>query len=136
MELHELEELLELEKKLYQKLSTVLDQTRQLSDAVDRHDQASVRMVLDMRQKSVLELQELQAYLSLKRCDLSGGDVQRFDRILAGTASGPGEAPAAEQAASNLRLTHRLLELDRAVNRRLCGSRSCYGPGPALAEQP
>lgn len=129
MDTKDLEELLALEKKLYQKLSVVLDQTRQLSDAVDRHDQASLRMVLDMRQRSVLELQEVRAYLDLKRCDLSGGDAERFDRILAGTASGPGEVPAAEQAASNHRLTRRLLELDQAVNRRLCGSRSCYGPG-------
>ena len=102
--------------------------TKELDEAVERQDQASVRLLLSQRQKSVLELQELQAYTALKRCDLSGDDVERFDALTAGLpALDAAEKPVEAQVALNRRLLEQLVALDKRINLRLCGRRSCYG---------
>ena len=127
MEKRDLEELLALEKKLYGKLTETTSLTKELGEAVERQDQASVRLLLSQRQKSVLELQELQAYIGLKRCDLSG-DGERFDALTAGLpALDAAERPVEAQVALNRRLLEQLVALDKRINLRLCGRRSCYG---------
>lgn len=128
MEKQDLEELLALEKKLYVRLTDTMSLTKELDEAVERQDQASVRLLLSQRQKSVLELQELQAYTALKRCDLSGDDVERFDALTAGLlALDAAEKPVEAQVALNRRLLEQLVALDKRINLRLCGRRSCYG---------
>ena len=128
MEKRDLEELLALEKKLYGKLTETTSLTKELGEAVERQDQASVRLLLSKRQTSVLELQELQAYIGLKRCDLSGDDGERFDALTAGLpALDAAERPVEAQVALNRRLLEQLVALDKRINLRLCGRRSCYG---------
>lgn len=127
MEPSHLAETLALEKKRYLKLNDVLDLTRQMAQALDRQDSVTIRMLLSMRQTPIYELQEIGAQIELKQYDLEAGEVDRFRALLAGEVE-PEEAerPLAQQTAANRRLLARVVELDREVNRKLAGERSCY----------
>lgn len=127
MRKQDLEEILALEKKMYAKLNETLWITEELVQAVDRQDQISVQMLLSARQQPVLELQELRAAAKLKRCDLSGGDEEEFDRMFSGARpQTPAEAAVTDRLAVNHRLLERLVEQDRSINQRLCKERSYY----------
>lgn len=127
MEQQHLEQLFQLEKKLYIKLVQTLSLTQELSDGVERQDQHAVQLLLSQRQMPVLELQEIHSLIQLKRVDLDADDAQDYDRLLQGEqAQSPVEQPLVEQLAVNHRLLSRLIELDQTVNRRLCGDNSCY----------
>ena len=77
-----LAELLALQRKVLRKLNEALGITRELAEAVEREDQVSVRLLLSSRQMPLLELQELDAAMDLKRCELSGADEAAFDRLV------------------------------------------------------
>lgn len=127
MTVQDFQELLELEKKYYQKLSEVLSLTHELAEAASRHDQVSLRLLLSMRQKPLFELQEISSYIDLKRLDLTGEDVAQFDRLLSGeNPESAEEVPVSEQITVNRRLANRLTELDRKLNQSLCGEQSFY----------
>ncbi len=122
-----LQELLALEKKFFSKLSETLDISRELADAIDRQDQVTVTMLLSMRQKPLLELQEINSYIELKRHGLRPEEADRFEKLIVGApAEHPAEIPLAEQVASNRRLLDRLTELDRQISQKLCGEQSFY----------
>lgn len=128
MQQSDLKDALALEKKLYAKLTEVLDATQQLAEAVDRQDPVSIRMLLSMRQSPIYELEEIRGQLELKECDLSKEDAAHYHQLLSGKiAPLMGEEALAQQVAANQRLLRRVVELDRSVNRRLAGERSCYG---------
>ena len=130
MERCDLEELLELEKRLYFKLSETMDLTRQMAEAIDRQDDTSLGLLLSMRQEPLLELQEIQSYIALTRVDLSPEDARLFDSLLGGEpAQSPDCAPVEAQIAANRRVLELLTELDRKLNRKLCGEQSCYEGG-------
>lgn len=120
-------ELLALEKKIYGKINEIMGITQELDQAVKREDQVSVRVLLSARQVPILELQELYGEVSLKRCDLSGEEEKRFDRLLTeGKPLSPHEKSVADQLAINRRLLGRLTELDCSVSRLLCRGKSFY----------
>lgn len=123
-----LAELLALERRIFRKFNETVEITRELAEAVDREDQVSVKMLLSSRQAPLLELQELNAAVELKRCDLSGEDEAAFDRLIVerGTPETPAEKDVAEQVALNRRLLEQLAELDRRVNEKLCREKSVY----------
>lgn len=120
--------LLALERRIFRKFNETMEITRELAEAVDREDQVSVKMLLSSRQTPLLELQELNAAVELKRCDLSGEDEAAFDRLIVerGTPETPAEKDVAEQVALNRRLLEQLAELDRRVNEKLCREKSVY----------
>lgn len=119
--------LLELEKRCYHKLVEAIDLTRDLSEAVDRNDQVSLGLFLSLRQKALLEMQEIRSLMQLKRLELDPSEVEAFDRLLAGeTAESPLEQPLVEQIAANRRLLGQLEAMDRRVNEKLCGEHSFY----------
>ena len=120
--------LLALERSIARKLDEVMGVTRELAEAVDREDQVSVQILLTNRLRPLLELQELNAALELKRCDLSGPDEAAFDRLVkgGGAPETPEEREAAEQIALNRRLLEQLAELDRQINEKLCREKSIY----------
>lgn len=128
-----LSELSALQGKILRKLNETLGITRELTEAVDREDQVSVRLLLSSRQMPILELQELNAAMDLKRCELSGADEAAFDRLVTrrGAAETPEEAELAEQLARNRRLLEQLSEMDRRVSEKLCRERSIYQGGAA-----
>ena len=123
-----LAELLALQRKALRKLNEALGITQELAEAVEREDQVSVRLLLSSRQMPLLELQELDAAMDLKRCELSGADEAAFDRLV--TRRGPAEDPAeqelADQLARNRRVLEQLTALDRRVSEKLCRERSVY----------
>lgn len=123
-----LAELLALERKIFRKLSETIGITRELAEAVDREDQVSVRMLLSNRQMPLLELQELNAAVDLKRCDLSGEDEESFDWLIVngGEPDTPEEKEVADQLAQNRRVLAQLAELDQRVNEKLCREKSLY----------
>lgn len=123
-----LRELLILERSIFRKLGEVTGITRELAEAVDREDQVSVRMLLTSRHRPLLELQELNAALELKRCDLSGEDEAAFDHLVnrSGQPRSEAERETAEQIAQNRRALEKLAELDRHVNEKLCRDKSFY----------
>jgi len=127
MDLQDLQELLVLEKKFYNKLNEAIDLSHQLAEAVFRQDQVSLRLLLSMRRKPLLELQEISSYIDLKRLDLNKTDAAQFDRLLSGSEPERSEeAPVAHQIILNRRLLGRLTELDRHISRSLCGEDSYY----------
>ena len=123
-----LAELLALQRKALRKLNEALGITRELAEAVEREDQVSVRLLLSSRQMPLLELQELDAAMDLKRCELSGADEAAFDRLVTrrGAAEDPAEQELAEQLARNRRVLEQLTQLDRRVSEKLCRERSIY----------
>ena len=123
-----LAELLALQRKALRKLNEALGITLELAEAVEREDQVSVRLLLSSRQMPLLELQELDAAMDLKRCELSGADEAAFDRLVTrrGAAEDPAEQELAEQLARNRRVLEQLTQLDRRVSEKLCRERSIY----------
>lgn len=123
-----LAELLALQRKVLRKLNEALGITRELAEAVEREDQVSVRLLLSSRQMPLLELQELDAAMDLKRCELSGADEAAFDRLVTrrGAAEDPAEQELADQLARNRRVLEQLTQLDRRVSEKLCRERSIY----------
>ncbi|MET0017027.1 hypothetical protein [Oscillibacter sp.] len=119
---------LALERRIFRKLNETMEITRELAEAVDREDQVSVKMLLSSRQAPLLEMQELNAAMELKRCDLSGMDEAAFDRLITegGAPETPAEKEVAEQMALNRRILNQLAELDRRVNEKLCREKSVY----------
>lgn len=127
MKERDLDEFLALEKAFYTKLIETEGLTRELSEAVERQDQMSVRMVMSMRRKPVMELQEIRGQRKLKRLELSEGDGKQFDRLAeGGVPQCPGEESMVRQARMNRRLLERILEEDQEIHRKLCGNRPCY----------
>jgi len=119
--------LLELEKKFSQKLIEALRLTGDLAQSVDRQDQVSIGMLLSMRQKTILELQEISHYIDLMRVELDASALARFDQLLSGAAAqSPQELPLTECIASNHRSLEQLGALDQAISQRLCGEHSFY----------
>ena len=126
----DLKELAALQMRICAKLNETLGLSQELAEAVERQDQVSVKLLLSSRQKPILELQELYAAIKLKRCDLSGGDEEDFDRLVSGgAAETEEERPVAAQQAANQRLLERLIGLDRRLNEMLCKARSIYKTG-------
>ena len=119
--------LLALEKKFSYKVIEALSLTRDLTESVERQDQVSVAMLLSMRQKTILELQEISCHIDLMRLDLEPSMLTRFDALLSGaSAQSPQELPLTECIASNQRLLRQLKVLDQTVSQKLCGEQSFY----------
>lgn len=119
--------LLALEKKFSHKLIEALSLTRDLAESVKRQDQVSIAMLLSMRQKTILELQEISHYIDLMRLELEPSMLPHFDALLSGaTAQSPQELPLTECIASNQRLLRQLGTLDQTVSQKLCGEQSFY----------
>ena len=127
MTVQNLNDLLELEKKFYHKLNETISLTHELTESLNRQDQTSLRMLLSMRQKPILELQEIANHIMLRRMELDHTDVLQFDRLLSGAkAETPEEVPVSEQILINQRLLQQLSKLDQKINQKLCGKNSIY----------
>ncbi len=118
---------LSVEKRMYQTLSEVLETTECMLDAVERQDQVSVHMYLNLRQEHVNQLRDCKELLQ-KQCQmLSKADGELLRKVLAGEASeDPEGAALCQQVDRNRMLLERTLRADRMVSQRLGGSRSYY----------
>lgn len=118
-----------IERQMYTCLSEIAELTDQLSDAVNRQDQVSVRMFLSMRQEEIDRMMGHRAALRRHCAELPAQDGARLRRLLAGTVGDepPPEAQALlKQVSSNRKLLERICQADRSVSRRFGGSSSFY----------
>lgn len=127
MQQKDLMDVLVLEKKMFGKLTEVLDITGQMAEATDRNDQVSVQLLLSMRQEPIEQLRQTEERLGMKQSELSTPDQLQMELLTkGGTSEEPFERMLSEQVASNRRLLERVLALDKRVNRKLGGDDSCY----------
>lgn len=114
-------------KRAYAALNEALDLTRQMAEAADRNDEVSARMLVSMRQEPTDKLAMVQQALEQQRLALPGDDSARLSALLKGAeAESPEEAPLVSQIGQNQRVLKQLVELDRAVNRKLAREKSIY----------
>lgn len=119
-----------IERKMYTSLTEVAELTDELSQAVSRQDQVSVRMFLSMRQAEIERLTGYEAMLR-RQCDqLPQADGALLHEMISGryqgTASSPSASELLRQAEKNYALLQRVRRADEAVSRRLGGSNSFY----------
>lgn len=119
---------LSVERKMYAVLSEFLDTTSELSDALQRQDQISFQLYLNMRQESVNQLSEYRDALKKQCSELPSADGDLLRSILSG-----GEVPndgsmkkLSEQVHKNRGLLDRAVQSDRVINQRLGGKKSFY----------
>ena len=116
-----------LERKKYNHLSEVMDLSQQMGEALDRNDQVSLRMLISLRQDPILQLEELQRAINIKRESLPDEDRERLSALLSGAApQGEEETTYFNQTGSARRLLERIIQLDERLNRRMGGKDSFY----------
>jgi len=114
-------------KRAYAALNEALDLTRQLAEAVDRDDQVTIQMLVSMRQEPTDKLAHANQALEQQRQALSPSDGERLAALLKGAEAGTeAEAPLAYQVGVNGRVLRQLVDLDRAVNRKMAREKSIY----------
>lgn len=127
MDVRVLEELLLKERLLYVKLSEFEDLTRQLAEAVDRRDEISVQMLLNMRGEPAHQMQEADQQLRRRLLELPQEDAIRAREILeGGEQHSPEEAALCGQVLQNRRLLQRCSELDKRISMSMGGRKSFY----------
>lgn len=119
-----------IQRKMYTSLNEVAELTDELSQAVSRQDQVSVRMFLSMRLEEIQRLTSYQAMLNRQCAQLSPEDAKLLTQLNSGLFSGQAPTPAAQallkQAQRNRTVLERVRRADQAVSSRLGGSHSFY----------
>ena len=112
-------------------LNEMEDLTRQMGEAIDRHDQVSLEMLITMREEPLGKLQEadqaVRDQLELLTDKLEA--AQLASMLNGGPPADPGERiqqQLCEQVAANNRHLKRIMELDRRLNERLARENSVY----------
>lgn len=114
-------------KRAYAALNEALDLTRQMAEAADRNDEVAAQMLVSMRQEPTDKLALVQQALEQQRRALPEDDGARLAALLKGAAAEtPEETPLAGQVAQNQRVLKQLVDLDRAVSRKLAREKSIY----------
>ena len=127
MDVRVLDELFLKERLLYVKLAEFEDLTRQLAEAIDRRDEISVQMLLNMRAEPANQLQEADRQLRSRLLELPEEDDIRAREILeGGEQHGSEEAALCGQVKQNQRLLQRCREMDKQVSIRMGGNKSFY----------
>ncbi len=122
-----LTELYQWKKQQMLKLMDVSDLTIQLSQAVERRDQVSVNMLLNMRSEPVRQAEELETRAREFLLTLPQEEAIRCNQLLQGEpARTAGEEPLANQVAQNRRLLAKIQEVDERTSLRLGGNASFY----------
>lgn len=127
MDARVLEELFLKSRLLYVKLVEFEDLTTQLAEAVDRRDEVSVQMLLNMRGEPAHQLQEVDEQLRRRLLELPEDDAIRAREILEGAGQQtPEEAQLCGQVMQNRRLLQRCKEMDKRISLRMGGNKSFY----------
>lgn len=127
MDSRTIDELFLKTRQLYVKLVEFEDLTRQLAEAVDRRDEVSVQMLLNMRGEPAHQLDEIHQQLHGRLLELPVEDAIRAKEILdGGEQQEPEEAALCGQVLQNKRLLQRCVELDRRLSMGLGGRKSFY----------
>lgn len=124
-----MEEILVLTRRIGNLFNEIMDITTQLADAIDRRDEVSVGLIIDMRSDPIGRLSIADRALREHLDELDEEDSRRIRAILNGEedrAVGPIEKILADQAAMNIRTHSRLVELDKILSRKLAQDKSIY----------
>jgi cell division FtsZ-interacting protein ZapD len=114
-------------RRMYNLLNEVLDVSRQLTEAVDREDQISIKMLLNMRSEPLENLQKVRRTLEQQVIDLPQEDRERLATLLnGGEARAEAEAGLAAQVGANNRLLRQVVEIDERINRKMAREQSVY----------
>ena len=114
-------------RRLFIKLVEFEDISRQLAEAVNRKDEVSVQMLLNMRAEPANQLEEIQQGLRQQVLDLPEEDAIRAREILeGGEAQDANEAALCGQVSQNRRLLLRCQETDKRISMGLDSRRSFY----------
>ena len=121
------DQLFTKKKRQYVSLVEVFDFTRQLAEAVDRHDEISVKITLSMRQEPLVELSELDDQIRAIVESQPEEYAIRLSELLSGAeAELPEERALSEQVLQNQRLLERIQEMDMSISRKIDPKRSFY----------
>jgi len=127
MEQSSLNELRERRRRQLLRLIEATDLTRELTQAANRNDQVSVKMLLSMRREPLLALSEMEDGLRAYVLQLPQEDAIRASELLQGSEPrSEAERPLAEQVALYQRHLAAAQELDRQLSLRLSGKHSFY----------
>lgn len=127
MEQYHLASLCQWKKQQMVKLLEVSDLTEQMAQAVERQDQASINMLLSMREEPIRQLQEIEASIQEYLPTLPAEEAIRCAGLLKGEAAQtPEEEPLALQVAQDRRLLEQIQKLDEKVSVTLGGKQSFY----------
>ncbi len=122
-----LDELFLKTRHLYVKLAEFEDITLELAQAVDRRDEVSVQMLLNMREDPANQLQEINSGLRARLMELPEEEAIRARELLEGAPqAAPEEERICAQISQNMRLLRRCQDLDRRISTRIDGKRSFY----------
>ena len=111
-------------------LNELWDLTQQLGQSIDRNDQVSTQMIINMREDPLGKLQSTDLAIRDQMEALSREDAALLAAMLnGGPPADPAQKPQqmlCEQVASNRRRLKQVQDLDRILNQRLGRDRSVY----------
>lgn len=123
----ELNELYQWKKQQMMKLMEISDLTDQLAQAVERRDEVSVDMLLNMRGEPIRQVQELETRIQEHLRTLPPEEAARLGELLRGEpAQSPEEEQLSAQVLQDRRLLERIQKADNRTSIRLGGKRSFY----------
>lgn len=115
-------------KRMGNLLNEVEDLSQQLAEAVDRDDQVSVELLVNMRREPIEKLIATEQVLEEQAAALA--DVEERERLSALLGGGPAQAEdektLAELVAGNRRRLDQILSLDKVLNQKLTREKSAY----------
>lgn len=119
---------LAVERRMYTLLLEVMEITDDLTQAVDRQDQVSVRMSLGMRKDSLRLLMQCKEELQIQCSHLDPEASEQLTKILNNHPCDeiPASSVLSQQVERNQALLRRIIQRDQAVSQRLGGKRSFY----------
>lgn len=121
-------DLLVLLKRIGTLFVEVEDLSRQMAEATDRQDEVSMQMVLAMRSEPIDRLNIADSALR-EHVKNVGEDRVRIRKLLNGeidVAQNETEKMIAVQAAANIRMHKKILEMDKVLNQKITRDKSIY----------
>ncbi len=127
MEKENLMKVYVLVRRVYNLLCEVLDISNQLSDAVNRNDVVSMQILLDMRSEPIQQLAVISEQIQELLANYPVEDANHLRKLLNGEpATTECEKNFANQIATNSRVWHDVIELDKKLNLQIAHNKSIY----------
>ena len=127
MERRALDELCVRKRRQLTELTEVSELTHQLTEALDRKDQVSVQMLLNMREAPIRSMAEIDRGIRDYLLTLPEEEAIRYTALLEGEEPETKEESAFCEAVDRfLDLLERVIEEDRRISLRMGGNRSFY----------
>ena len=127
MEVRELEELCRRKHRQSLLLIEASDLTKQLEEALNRKDEVSMQMLMEMREAPLHGMREIEAGIETYLLSLPESSAIRGKALLCGGAvEEAAEEPLYEEVAKYRRLLSSVIERDREISIRLGGEKSFY----------